>query len=133
MAIKNASILASATVAFSAGTTLGFISDSAVVPGGVHIIDPSQPDIRARLHATLSAKPSVALSDGTVSALKQSVSVTQPKLNATTQKVTNSTIRLTATRDPLMTHAEWRELRQTAAQLMLDSDFDNFWNLGSTD
>lgn len=133
MAVKNASILRSATAAFSAGTALAFVSDGAQVPGGVHIVVPADTDVRTRLHATLSAKPSIAVADGTVSAAKHSVSITQPKLNATTQKVLNNTIRFTATRDALMTDAEWLEVRKIAAQFLLDADFDNFWNLGSTD
>jgi len=131
MAIKNASILSGATAAFTAGTAKTFLDDGVTVPNGVHIVANGTVDASVREHATIKYRPPVLDARGTLGKTTYDISYTVPLKDAVTSVIENTTVRIGVSQSRLMSAAAQLELRKQVAQFLLDSDFDNYWSVGS--
>ena len=127
MGLNNASLLQGATVAASGGTALAFSSLGGSPGNTLYAID--DPDIRTRRDIvcnTTAARPKSDAPNG----------YTQQRTNATVKipltldngNVTVNTIRIEMSTDVETTDAEKLELRSIAAQVLVDSDFLEFWD-----
>lgn len=130
MGLKNMSINIGGTLANTGGTAKVFADDGVTVPNGVHISVPGTADFRVREHATFRYNPAALQSDGTYSRQQNTASITVPKLLAS-GKYVNNTIRVTQDIHPESSATEYADLRKLAAQMLFDSDTDNFWTAGS--
>lgn len=131
MALKNMSLLTGATIAATGGTALAFADDGVSIANGVHLVVPSDTDYQTRRQATfkfrpptLDAKTSVYGKD------KKSVSIVDPIVMPSGQIVFN-TVRIEREVHPSYSAADCIELNKLAAQVLVDSDLDNFWAVGS--
>lgn len=130
MGLKALSINTGGTLANTGGTAKVFADDGVTVPNGVHISVPAVTDFRVREHATFRYTPAALQSDGTYSRQKNHASITAPKALAS-GKYVNNTVRIEMDIHPESTATEFADLRKMAAQLLFDSDTDNFWTAGS--
>lgn len=130
MGLKNLSIVSGAAIAVTGGSAKAFIDDGVTVPNGVHVVCPATVDARVREHATFKVRPAVVLPDGTFQRRKDVVSITFPQLLAS-GKVVNNVIRVERDVHPELAAAEAVNQLKMAAQLLIDSDLDNFWLVGS--
>jgi hypothetical protein len=130
MGLKNMSINIGGTLANTGGTAKVFADDGVTVPNGVHVSVPGTADFRVREHATFRYTPPSLQSDGTYSRQQNNVSLTVPKL-LSSGKYVNNTIRIAFDVHPESTATEALDLRKLAAQMLFDSDTDNFWTAGS--
>lgn len=132
MGLKNMSINIGGVIANTGGTAKVFADDGVTVPNGVHLVVPATVDFRVRESATFRYRPPALQSDGTWSRGKFLVSITAPKLLAgTITRHVNNVFRLEADIHPESTLTEQQDLRKLAAQLLFDTDTDNFWVSGS--
>jgi len=130
MGLKNMSIQSGATITVTAGTAMSFLDDGVTVPNGVHVTVPSTADYRVREHATFRFTPPKLLTDGTYTRDKKTVSFTVPQILAS-GKVVNNVVRIERELHPELSAANAVEFNKRAAQLLMDSDTDNFWAAGS--
>lgn len=130
MGLKNMSINIGGSLANTGGTAKVFADDGVTVPNGVHLSVPATADFRVREHATFRYTPPSLQSDGSYSRQGNTFSLTIPKLLAS-GKYVNNTIRVTADLHPESTATEMLDIRRLAAQMLFDSDTDNFWTAGS--
>lgn len=131
MALKNMSLLASATVSASGGSALAFTDDGVAIPGGVHLVASGDTDYQTRRSCTAKYKaPSLDPVSGQYGKDKKSISLTKP-IVLSTGKVVFNVIRVEREVHPSLSAAECTELNKLAAQLLIDSDTDNFWGVGS--
>lgn len=130
MALKNLSILTGATIAATGGSAKSFVDDGVSVPNGVHIVCPATVDARVRENATFKFRPAALQSDGTYSRRKDSISYTIPQVLAS-GKIVNNTVRIERDIHPELPAASAADLNKQAAQLLVDTDCDNFWAVGS--
>lgn len=130
MGLKNMSINIGGSVANTGGTAKVFADDGVTVPNGVHVSVPATADFRVREHATFRYNPPVLQADGTYSRQSNRASLTVPKALAS-GKYANNTVRIEMDIHPESTATEYADLRKLAAQLLADSDTDNFWTSGS--
>lgn len=130
MGLKNMSINIGGTLANTGGTAKVFADDGVTVPNGVHVSVPATADFRVREHATFRYTPPAIQADGTYSRQTCTASLTVPKALAS-GKYVNNTVRITVDVHPESTATEALDLRKLGAQLLFDSDTDNFWIAGS--
>lgn len=130
MGLKNMSINIGGSVANTGGTAKVFADDGVTVPNGVHVSVPGTADFRVREHATFRYNPAVLQGDGTYSRQQCKASLTVPKALAS-GKYVNNTLRIEMDIHPESTATEYADLRKLGAQLLIDSDTDNFWTAGS--
>lgn len=130
MGLKNMSINIGGSLANTGGTAKVFADDGVTVPNGVHVAVPGTADFRVREHATFRYRPPVLQTDGSYSRQQNTVSLTVPKLLAS-GKYVNNTVRIVSDIHPESTATEALDLRKLAAQMLFDSDTDNFWTAGS--
>jgi len=129
MGLKNMSISTGATIGVTGGTAKVFADDGVTIPNGVHCTVPATADYRVRESATWRYRPPT-LSAGKYSRDSKTVSLTVPMALADGTFV-NNTIRIERTVHPEMSAANATDLNKLAAQLLTDSDSDNFWAAGS--
>jgi hypothetical protein len=131
MGLKNLSIQKGATgLTVTAGTAFVFSDDGVTIPNGVHLTVPATADFRLRESVTARYRPSTLSVTGEYSKDKKSVSFTTPKLLAN-GKYVNNVIRIEREVHPEMSAADAVDLNRMAAQLLFDTDTDNFWAAGS--
>jgi hypothetical protein len=130
MGLKTMSINIGGTVSNTGGTAKVFADDGVTVPNGVHVTVPATADFRVREHATFRYRPAAIQADGSYTRQNNSASLTVPKLLASGAYV-NNTVRIVMDIHPESTSTEYADLRKLAAQLLCDSDTDNFWTAGS--
>lgn len=118
------------TLANTGGAALVFADDGVTIPNGVHLTVPATADFRLRASATFRYTPPRLQAAGTYLRSKQTFSVTVPKLLASGLYV-NNVIRVEADIHPESTATEMLDIRKLAAQMLFDSDTDNFWTAGS--
>ena len=119
MGLNNASLLQGATVAASGGTALAFSSLGGSPGNTLYAID--DPDIRTRRDIvcnTTAARPKSDAPNG----------YPTPRTTLDNGNVTVNTIRIEMSTDVETTDAEKLELRSIAAQVLVDSDFLEFWD-----
>lgn len=131
MALKNMSLLASATVAASGGTALVFADDGITIPNGVHLVVPADTDYQTRRQVTAKYRPpTIDAKTGVYSKDKKSITIVKPIL-LTTGQVVFETVRIEREMHPVSTAAAAVEMNKLAAQLLIDTDTDAFWATGS--
>jgi len=130
MGLKSMSINIGGSLANTGGTAKVFADDGVTVPNGVHVSVPATTDFRVREHATFRYNPAALQSDGSYSRQKCTASITVPKALAS-GKYVNNTVRIEMDIHPESTSTEYADLRKLGAQLLFDSDTDNFWTAGS--
>lgn len=130
MSLKTMSINIGGTLANTGGTAKVFADDGVTVPNGVHLTVPATADFRVRENATFRYRPASLQSDGSYTRSQFTASVTVPKLLAS-GKFVNNTFRITGDIHPESTATEALDIRKLAAQVLFDSDTDNFWTAGS--
>lgn len=130
MGLKNMSINTGGTIANTGGSAKVFADDGVTVPNGLHVSVPATADFRVREHATFRFQPPKLLVDGSYTRQNNKVSLTVPKLLAS-GKVVNNTIKVEMDLHPESSATEGSDLRKLGAQVLFDSDTDNFWTAGS--
>lgn len=130
MGLKTLSLLSGASVSASGGTAMAFTDDGVTIQNGVHLIVPATADYRVRESATAKYKPAALQGDGSYTRDKKSISFNVPLLLAS-GKITNNVIRVEREVHPELSAASAANLNKIAAQLLIDSDTDNFWAAGS--
>lgn len=124
------SINVGGSLANTGGTAKVFADDGVTVPNGVHLVVPATSDFRLRESATFRYTPPKLQADGTYTRGKYVASVTVPKALAS-GKYVNNVFRIEADIHPESTTTEQSDIRKLAAQVLFDSDTDNFWAAGS--
>jgi len=131
MTLKNMSIQTGATgLTVTAGTAKVFADDGVTIQNGVHLTVPATADYRVRESVTAKFRPPTLLVDGTYTRDKKSVSLNVPQILAS-GKIVNNVLRIEREVHPELSAANATDLNRMAAQLLFDSDTDNFWAAGS--
>lgn len=113
------------------GTTVTFTPAGGVeVKNGIYLSDAAQTDFRIRRSITAKATMPVVNSLGEWSKQKNEVVLTQPKILANGKTVFRKVI-IRVEDHPEASAVEAVELRRLAAQILTDSDTDNYWAAGS--
>ena len=124
------SLLTGATLAASAGTAIVFADDGTTITNGVHLVVPATADYRVRQSCTAKYKAPRILADGTYLRDSKSISYNVPLILAT-GKIVNNVIRVEREVHPELSAAAATDLNKILAQLLFDTDTDNFWAAGS--
>lgn len=132
MPIKGATLLLDGTITPSAGTSKTFTEMGETIKNGVKVADLSVVDARLRPTITCINRPAVLNGLGVYTSKdKKTVKIVMPKLLAS--GVIAFPLREIRLEDhPEMTEAEKRYLNSYAAQIMADSDFQQFILNGAT-
>lgn len=130
MGLKNMSLLTGATVSATGGTAIVFTDDGVTIQNGVHLVVPATADYRVRESATAKYRPPVLGTDGSYSRDKKSISYNVPMITVA-GKIVNNVIRVEREVHPELSAANATTLNKIAAQLLFDTDTDNFWAAGS--
>lgn len=130
MGIKSMSLLSGTTLSATGGTAMVFTDDGLTINNGVHLVVPATTDYRVRESATFKYKAPALQTDGSYTRDKKSVSFNVPQILAS-GKVVNNVIRIEREVHPELSAANATALNKIAAQLLFDTDTDNFWAAGS--
>jgi len=130
MGLKNMSLLTGATISATGGTAQVFADNGVTIQNGVQLVVPATADYRVRQNATAKYRAPVLNTDGTYTRDKKSISYTVPQILAS-GKVVFNVIRVEREVHPEFSAASALELNKIGAQLLFDTDLDNFWTAGS--
>lgn len=131
MGLKNMSLLDLAAISATGGTPCVFADDGVTVPNGVHLIVPADSDYQLRRSATVKTRPATFNPvTGTYGKDKKSISFTVPDLMPD-GKIVFNVIRVEREVWPGSSEVNVSNMNKIAAQLLTDSDLDNFWATGS--
>lgn len=130
MGLKNMSLLTGATTAASGGSALVFADTGTTIPNGVALVVPATADYRVRQQSTWKYRAPKINSDGTYTRDSKSVSYNVPLILAS-GKIVNNVIRVEREVHPELSAAAATDLNKILAQMLFDSDTDNFWAAGS--
>jgi len=131
MGLKSMSLLAGATVAATGGSALAFLEDGVSIQNGLHLIVPADTDYQTRRQVTAKVKqPTYDAKTGAYGKDRKTISLTLPQVLAD-GKVIFNVIRVEREVHPSLSAASALELNKLAAQLLTDSDTDNFWAAGT--
>lgn len=133
MGATNATLLVGATVAASGGTSTAFVPNGAPVTGGIQIVDSTNTNAVTRASITLRTIKQAALDIVTglfTGKVKRQAQLVRPKVTAS-GRVVFPLVRIEVEYSPENTDAEVTALLNEGAQLLVDSDFTNFWKIGS--
>lgn len=132
MSVKNCSILNGATVTATGGTAVTYSPDSQPVVGGIHQIDVAATDYRTMsTMVTKVRQPVYDKSKGLYTLRgKKHLTITFPFILA------SGVIEFPLIRIEVEDHPEWPaadklEAQKRGAQVLIDTDFTNFWSVGS--
>jgi len=133
MSIQSASVNVDGTVATTGGTATSFISKGSDHGSHTVILDDSS-EFAAQTKVAFTTKdPKVSsTAPNGYTQLRNSVRIQEPLLLDNGEYTMNG-FTITMNVDPETTDAEKASLRVLAAQIIHDSDYDNFWNDGSMD
>lgn len=131
MSLKTMSLLSGATVAVSGGTAQAFATNGATIPNGVQLVVPADTDYGVRRSITARVRNPV-VKDGVWGKDKKVVSYTVP-IRLASGQIVHNVIRVEREVHPDLSQANCAEMNKIGAQLLIDSDLDNFWSVGSTD
>jgi len=112
------------------GTSQTLQADSQIVVGNLHLIDASVTDYRIRPNMTAKVKQPTLDSAGVYSKDKKSLTYVEPMILASGKTVFNL-IRIEREIHPEASAQVQAQLLFTGAQMLVDTDFTNFWNVGS--
>lgn len=130
MPLQNASILDGASISATGGTSVTLSTDGLQVPSGIHLIDASVTDYRARPNVTCRNKVPVIQPDGTYGKGRRSTVLAFPKV-LESGKQGFPCVRIELEDFPEMSVAEIDKMLNWAAQVLTDPDFVSFWRTGS--
>lgn len=130
MGLKNMSIATGATISVTGGTAVVFADDGVTVPNGIHLVVPADTNYATRRSATAKFRPPVLDKLGVYSRDKKYISITAP-MTLASGKVVNNVLRVEREVHPEYSAANAADLNKLAAQLLVDTDVDNFWGAGS--
>lgn len=131
MGLKTMSLSAGATVAASGGSALAFAEDGVSIPNGLHLIVPADANYATRRQVTVKNRPAVYdARTGKFNKDKKSVTLVMPYQN-TDGTMVYSTIRIERELYPMESPENAVELNKLGAQLLVDSDLEQFWATGS--
>lgn len=133
MSLQNATLLVGATVAASGGTSTAFVPNGATVTNGVQIVDSTSTNAITRAMITCKTIKTAVLDMVTglfTGKTKRQAQLVKPKV-LSSGRVVFPLIRIEIEDHPEMTDAERSALRLEGAQLLVDSDFTEFWRIGS--
>lgn len=131
MALKNMSLTASGTISVSGGSALAFVDNGVSIANGIQLVVPADTDFQTRRIATAKYRPaSIDPKTATYGKDKKSISLTLPQV-LTDGRVVFNTIRVEREVHPSLAAASVTELNKLGAQLLIDTDLDNFWATGS--
>lgn len=133
MGATNATLSVGATVAASGGTSTAFVPNGARVTGGIQIVDSTNTNAVTRASITLRTIKQAALdiiSGLFTGKVKRQAQLVRPKVTAS-GRVVFPLVRIEVEYSPENTDAEVTALLNEGAQLLVDSDFTNFWKIGS--
>lgn len=132
MALKNMSLLSSATISATGGTALVFADNGVTIPNGVQLLVPADADYQTRRTVTAKYKPAtVDPKTNSYGKDKKSIVLTQPVV-LTDGTVKFNVLRIEREMHPSMSAASCVEMNKLGAQLLSDTDLDAFWATGST-
>ena len=134
MGVQNATLLVGGTVSTTGGTSTAFAPNGATVVGGIQIVDSTNTNAVTRASITLRTIKNAVLDLVTgfyTGKSKRQAQLVRPKV-LTSGRVVFPLIRIEIEDHPDMTAAERAQLRVEGAQLLTDSDFINFWEMGAT-
>jgi len=131
MSLSNMVLLTGATLAATGGSNLTFANTGTTVTNGVNLTVPATADYRVRQQCTFKYKAPRIQTDGSYLRDSKSVSYNVPLILAS-GKTVNNVIRIEREVHPEMSAAAVLDLNKIAAQLLFDTDTDNFWTAGST-
>lgn len=131
MALKNMSLLASATITATGGTPQVFADTGTTIANGIQLVVPADADYQTRRGVTAKFRPpTLNAATNSYGKDKKSLTYVKPLIKADGSVVFN-TIRIEREVHPSLTAAECVELNKIGAQLLTDSDLDAFWGTGS--
>ena len=130
MSLQNASILAGATISAAGGTAQAFVPDGVEVKNGIHLIDSSVADFRARPSLTAKTNQPTTLPNGSFSKDKRVITYAEPFVDSH-GVVQYNYVKIERRVHPESSAAVAAGLMTRGAQLCFDADFTNFWALGS--
>jgi len=131
MALKNMSLLASATVSASGGSALAFVDNGVTIANGVQICASGDTDFQTRRLVTAKYKaPALNQKTNTYGKDKKSLTLVKP-LVLSSGVVVFQTLRIEREVHPSQAAADNLEMNKLGAQLLIDTDLDNFWATGS--
>lgn len=132
MGINNSQIAEGATMIASGGTAKTFTSTGLKVPNGIQVADASVTTVTTRPTMTFTSTPETYDSKTkTWNRSRRDISSVRPKV-LTSGAQEFPSVRVKASLHPEMTIAEITALRLQTAQAIMDSEYDSFWNSGST-
>jgi len=131
MALKNMSLLSSATVAVTGGTALVFADNGITIANGLQLTVPADVDYQTRRVVTAKVKPpAITVGSGQYGKDKKSLTYVTP-IVLTDGRVIFNTIRVERELHPSLTIAQAAEINKIGAQMLVDADTDGFWATGS--
>ena len=132
MPINGSSIMEGATgITITAGSAKTYTQSGLKVSNGINVIDASVASVTTRPSMTFKSNPATVDSKtGKWGRESREAIATRPKV-LTDLSQEFPAIRVKANLHPEMTQAEIFALRIMACQMIMDSDFDSFWNTGS--
>lgn len=131
MALSNATLLDSATISATGGTTVNFAPSGKNIVDGVEIVDTGATDYATRCSVSLRVKmPTYNRNTVSWSKGKRMISLVMPKTLASGETVF-PVVRIEVEDHPEQTVAERLEMRKRAAQILTDTDFTQFFDTGS--
>lgn len=128
--ISNLTLLTSATVSATGGTTQTFQPSGTEVSGGIEVVDVGATDFITRPKATFKSRMPTIDSTGAYSKMKTSANFIMPMVDSQ-GKTQFNLVRVEMEIHPECPAATLTELQKKGAQLLIDSDLAAFWTTGS--
>lgn len=133
MSVNNMTLAYGATLAATGGTSKTFKKTDQEVKNGIMVVDSSSTDYRTRITVMAKVKPPYYDSQtGEYTKGRKTITLTQPFVKAS-GKVEFPLVRIEVEDHPELALSDITEMRKRAAQLLFDTDLDDFFNLGNTD
>lgn len=131
MSLKDMTVATGATISVADGTPVVFAEDGVTIANGIHLVATSDPDFRTRRQVT--AKSRAATYDYKTNSYakeKRSVVYVVPTVDINSKTVFN-TVRIEVEFDPTLDTGDKQDLLKVGAQLLVDSDLEEFWATGA--
>lgn len=130
MGLKNMSISAGTTLSATGGTAVVFADDGTTIPNGVRLVVPADTNYALRRNIVAKYRAPSLNQDGSYNKDKKSLSFAIP-MTLANGKVVINVLRIEREVHPEFSAANATDMNKLAAQLLFDTDTDNFWSAGS--
>lgn len=131
MGLRNMSLLTGATVSSTGGVALVFADNGVTIQNGVQVVVAADTDYQTRRSLTAKVRPAgLDPKTNVYGKDKKSVSYTIPQVLSNGSVVFN-VIRIEREVHPACSAANALDLNKIGAQLLTNSNMDNFWLVGS--